>query len=56
MNGRLEGDEGWNFTYKNASVVDYFISSYNLLRYSKSLRIEEFSRLYSDVHNALSAV
>ena len=48
MNGRCNGDKGiCKFTCKNTSVVDYCISSKNMIQY---IDIHEFEELLSDIH------
>lgn len=37
-------------TCKNASVVDYVLSSLNTIKYFSDFRINEFCELFSDAH------
>lgn len=51
LNGRINDcTESSNFTCKDKSTVDYFLSTSNLLPKINKLEILEFSSLYSDVH------
>jgi hypothetical protein len=40
---------------REASVVDYFISSPDLLKYLSNFEIHEQSKLFSDVHRPIGA-
>ena len=48
------GDNSGCFTCRNASVVDYVITSANLLKCVSGFDILEFSNLFSDVHTPVS--
>ena len=50
LNGRVTGDKEGIFTCKQSSVVDYFICTYDLLKYVNNMHVLDFSALYSDVH------
>lgn len=55
LNGRLGRDQlVGNNTCRNASCVDYFISSVNMFPYLKDLFVDEFCMLLSDVHNPVT--
>jgi hypothetical protein len=41
------------FTCREASIVDYFISSPELLKYFSNFEIHEQSKLFSDVHRPI---
>lgn len=51
LNGRVNGDKPGMLTCRQASVVDYFICSYELLPFIVDLNVIEFSGLFSDVHS-----
>lgn len=54
MNGRMGNDKNvGGFTCREASVVDYFISSPDLLKYFSNFEIHEKSKLFSDVHRPI---
>ena len=54
LNGRMGNDVNiGRFTCRNASVVDYCISSPELLKSIKNFEILDSSKLLSDVHNPL---
>jgi hypothetical protein len=46
---------GGGLTCREASVVDYFISSPDLLKYLSNFEIHEQSKLFSDVHRPIGA-
>lgn len=50
LNGRVNGDKHGLFTCRQASVVDYFICTYELISFVVTLNVLDFSMLYSDVH------
>lgn len=54
LNGRVNGDKKGMLTCRQASVVDYFICTYELLCYIVNMQVLDFSALYSDVHSPLS--
>ena len=54
MNGRCNGDKGSKFSCKNTSVVDYCISSKNMIQYIEEFAIHEFKDLLSDIHCPMS--
>ncbi|CAG2237322.1 unnamed protein product [Mytilus edulis] len=55
LNGRLGRDQNiGRFTCRNASVVDYCISTPELLKTFKDFEVLDSSKLLSDVHNPLS--
>ena len=54
LNGRVNGDKDGKLTCKDASVVDYFICTYDLLCFVDFLNVLEFSSLFSDVHSPIS--
>ncbi|CAG2204073.1 unnamed protein product [Mytilus edulis] len=53
LNGRMGGNSG-NFTCRNASVVDYVITSVHLLRFVCNFFLHDFSGLFSDVHSPIT--
>jgi hypothetical protein len=53
LNGRM-GEQSGNLTCKNASVVDYFVVSTDLLPFCVSVDVHEFDPLLSDVHCPVS--
>jgi hypothetical protein len=54
LNARLDGDKHGNYTCKNASVVDYCICNARFVNVFVTLKVLEFSKLFSDVHCPLS--
>ncbi|XP_071138846.1 uncharacterized protein [Mytilus edulis] len=55
LNGRMGRDQNkGRFTCRNASVVDYCISSPGLLKSFKDFEVLDSSKLLSDVHNPIS--
>ncbi|CAG2257608.1 unnamed protein product [Mytilus edulis] len=55
VNGRIGEDRmTGKLTCKNASIVDYCISSTSLLKYFRNFSVLDFSHFYSDVHCALA--
>ena len=51
VNGRIGDDRNkGRLTCKNASIVDYCISSVCLLKYFSNFAVLDFSHFYSDVH------
>ena len=51
VNGRIGDDRNKGIlTCKNASIVDYCISSVCLLKYFSNFAVLDFSHFYSDVH------
>ena len=57
MNGRMGKEKNvWGgLTCREASVVDYFISSPDLLKYLSNFEFHEQSKLFSDVHRPIGA-
>lgn len=54
LNERLDGDKHGNYAYKNVSVVDYCICNARFVNIFVTLKVLEFSKLFSDVHCPLS--
>ncbi|CAG2247282.1 MARCH2 [Mytilus edulis] len=53
LNGRVNGDKEGKFTCRQASVVDYFICTYDFLCFVVNMYVQDFSKLFSDVHSPL---
>ena len=53
LNGRFSNDVIGNSTYLNNSVIDYMITTSNLLKFTESFDIKELDRMYSDGHKLL---
>ncbi|CAG2188947.1 unnamed protein product [Mytilus edulis] len=54
LNGRFGKDSIGRMTCKNKSVVDYIICTCNVLENILDFEVQEFCRLFSDVHSPLS--
>jgi hypothetical protein len=55
INGRIGNDKGiGKLTCNNSSVVDYVISSVDFFKHIVNFSINEFSKLFSDVHSPIS--
>lgn len=51
MNGRIGKDKNVGaFTFREARIVDYVISSLDLRKYLSNFEIHKQSKLFSDVH------
>lgn len=56
LNGRVGEDRGiGRVTCKGSSVVDYCITSANLLDKFESFEVLEFNHMFSDIHNPIQA-
>ncbi|CAG2222139.1 unnamed protein product [Mytilus edulis] len=54
VNGRIGDDRQYGkLTCRNSSIVDYCISSVELLKYFTNFHVLDFCTLYSDVHSPL---
>ena len=55
LNGRC-GDDIFNgsMTFRNQSVIDYLIVSFQSLQFIKSFRVLELDALFSDGHSIIS--
>ena len=54
LNGRLNGDKDENFTRKNTSVVDFWVSNVSFVSSLKTLNVLDCFKLLSNVHCPLS--
>ena len=55
MNGRVGSDSNiGELICRNASAVDYFICSPNLIKCIDDLTVLDFSKCFSDVHTPLN--
>ena len=57
LNGRCGTDKGiWEFTFRNASVIDYSIASAHALKLVKDFNINDLDCIYSDGHSLLTTI
>ncbi|CAG2228973.1 unnamed protein product [Mytilus edulis] len=53
LNGRVNGDKEGKFTCRQASVVDYFICTYDFLCFVVNMYVSRLFQAFSDVHSPL---
>ena len=54
LNGRLDGDNTGNFTFRKTSVIDYVIASTDMFQFLRRFVVKETDPIFSDGHCALS--
>ncbi len=56
FNGRVTGDEEGSYTTSKHTTIDYVIGSPSLLPHLKSMQVDDFDQIYSDVHNKVTVI
>ena len=54
LNGRFDGDNTGNFTFRKTSVIDYVIASTDMFQFLRRFVVIETDPIFSDGHCALS--
>ena len=53
FNGRVTGDEEGSHTTSKCTTIDYLVGSPSVLPFVKSMQVEDFDQIYSDIHNKI---
>ena len=53
FSGRVTGDEEGSHTTSKCTTIDYVVGSPSVLPFVKSMQVEDFDQIYSDIHNKI---